>query len=145
MRRRSLLALVLMSAAACVQANDAPEPTTGRVVGEVTSGATFRTITYLANVEVTLTERATGTERKADTNLDGRFAFEDLPPGRYDIRCLHPTHRTFWRDDLIVRVGRTLRLNISLLPDEFPEEEEPTELPPDPSRKLKALELPADE
>jgi plastocyanin len=51
------------------------------------------------------------------TSADGRFRFEGVPPGQFDLEMVHPAGQLRWRQRVEVQVGATLRLDIALSPD----------------------------
>jgi hypothetical protein len=144
MRRRvALFGIIGLVFGATVLASDVDN---GQIAGEITALTNEGKIIHLAFADVLLKRLDTPLERATRSDVDGRYAFADLPPGRYEIRFEHPTHLSFARSDLVVRAGRTLRVNVQLLPEDFQADESPAEpSSEDPSRRLKALELPRGE
>lgn len=142
-RRAGLLGLfgLLFGVAALASDTEA-----GQVIGEITALTHEGKTIHLAFADVQLTSRDTSLQRETRGDVDGRYAFADIPPGRYEIRFEHPTHLTFVRNDLVVRANRTLRVNVQLLPEDFSTDESPADSSSDePNPRLKALELPDDE
>jgi hypothetical protein len=124
----------------------ASEAGTGQVAGEITALTNEGKAIHLAFADVRLTSLDAPLERETHGDVDGRYSFADVPPGRYEIRFEHPTHLSFVRNDLVVRAKRILRVNVQLLPEDFSTDESPEDpASGDPSRRLKALELPKEE
>jgi len=142
-RRAGLLGLfgLLFGVAALASDTEA-----GQVIGEITALTHEGKTIHLAFTDVQLTSLDTSLERETRGDVDGRYTFADVPPGRYEIRFEHPTHLTFVRNDLVVRANRTLRVNVQLLPEELSTDDSTTNQPSDdPNPRLKTLELPKDE
>ena len=142
-RRPALLGVLGLVFGAAVLASGSDD---GRIAGEITALTNEGEIIHLAFADVRLKQLDTPFERETRSDVDGQYAFADVPPGRYEIRFEHPTHLTFARNDLVVRAQHTLRVNVQLLPEDFQADESPAESSSgDPSRRFKALELPKDE
>lgn len=117
MRRREVwLGGIGLVAGVAVWASDADA---GQVAGEITALTDDGKTIHLAFADVRLTSLDTSLQSEVRGDVDGRYAFADVPPGRYEIRFEHPTHLTFVRNDLVVRAKRTLRINVRLLREEF--------------------------
>lgn len=54
----------------------------------------------------------------AVTQEDGRFRFEDVPPGRYTLELVHPAGGLRWKDTVVVAADETTTVNIRLSPDQ---------------------------
>lgn len=142
-RRPALLGVLGLVFGAAVLASGSDD---GRIAGEITALTNEGEIIHLAFADVLLKRFDAPLERATRSDVDGRYAFADLPPGRYEIRFEHPTHLTFARNDLVVRAQHTLRVNVQLLPEDFStDESSPDPISDDPSPRLKALALPDDD
>jgi hypothetical protein len=142
-RRPALLGVLGLVFGAAVLASGSDD---GQIAGEITALTNEGEIIHLAFADVRLKHLDTPLERETRSDVDGQYAFADVPPGRYEIRFEHPTHLTFARNDLVVRAQHTLRVNIQLLPEDYSAEESSADPnSDDPSRRLKALALPDDD
>jgi hypothetical protein len=54
------------------------------------------------------------------TQVNGRFRFEQVPPGRYTLSLVHPAGKLRWHRDLEVKSDQPLALEIALSPDDAP-------------------------
>jgi hypothetical protein len=52
------------------------------------------------------------------TDAEGRFRLEGVPPGQYDLDMVHPAGGLQWRQRVDVQSGNTLRVDISVSPDD---------------------------
>jgi hypothetical protein len=60
-------------------------PAPGRVTGQV-SGTFGQHVVYDLGEKVTLTPLSGGQPLKTETNIEGRYLFENVPPGLYEFR-----------------------------------------------------------
>jgi Carboxypeptidase regulatory-like domain/TonB dependent receptor len=120
MIQRTLLVttLFLCTLAGVVRAQDAR----GTIVGRVTdpSGA------VLAAVEVHATNTATGVVVSARTNESGNYNLPYLVPGFYNLTSEISGFKKFVRDNIQVRVGDTVELNIQMAVGDVAEKMEVT-------------------
>ncbi len=98
-----LLLLTLFAAALLLAQTD-----TSSLQGRVTDpqGAA------VAGAQVSLTNQATGAQRKAQSTVDGAYLFNLIPPGRYDVEASAPGFRTFHDAGVPVDVAAPARLDI---------------------------------
>jgi len=84
--------------------------TFGEITGEVrdASGA------VVAGAPVTITNPATGGERKATTNDAGLYSFPALPPGIYDVKVSAAGFQTSLRRQVEMQVQQIARIDFSL-------------------------------
>src|SRR5690349_6471920 len=101
-----LTATLLCGMAGAAYAQDAR----GTIVGRVTdaSGA------VLASVEVHASNTATGVVVNARTNESGNYSLPYLVPGLYNVTSEISGFKKFVRDNIQVRVGDTVELNIQM-------------------------------
>lgn len=109
MRKTVLLVFLCLAAAAGAFGQDLDDVViSGRVVdtnGQAIAGAT-----------VTARQTATGQERTATTNSDGRYRLIELPPGPYTIRFSATGFGAKERVELNTISGQSLQLDIDLSP-----------------------------
>jgi hypothetical protein len=101
---RSFLLLVLVPSAVWAQGNVAT--LNGTVLD--TSGAVVPGATVVA------TNVATGVETRTTTTSAGAYTLPYLPAGTYTLRVSAPGFRTATQENVILRVGQTQTLNITL-------------------------------
>ncbi len=51
------------------------------------------------------------------TKADGRFRLSDVPPGKYELKLVHPAGELSWSQKVNVEAGKTLKFEIKLSPD----------------------------
>jgi Carboxypeptidase regulatory-like domain/TonB dependent receptor len=100
--------LALISVALCLPA--LAQSTGGRILGRVSdpSGA------VLANVNITLTNQATGVSRSAQTNASGDYVFLEVPPGTYELTFEQAGFKKNVRKDVNLDVNQVLTLNMPM-------------------------------
>src|SRR5690349_10930814 len=88
----------------------AAQTTYGSIAGTVSdaSGAA------IADAQVTLTNMATTEKRMAPSGADGLYAFVNLLPGRYSIGAEKTGFKRITRPDVIVEVGQSVRIDVTL-------------------------------
>ncbi len=84
--------------------------TTGTITGKVED----RTGGLLAGAAVTARQSATGATRATHTGTSGRFIFPALPVGSYEIRIEHTGFRPLVQQGVILTVGVTAVINVTL-------------------------------
>lgn len=107
----SFVKLILLSAAASFLALSArAQVTTADVVGTVydPTGA------VLANARVSITNKATGVTRTAQTGPSGDYVVNLLPPGTYSVKVEAPSFKTSTVDTLTLASGDRTRLDATL-------------------------------
>ncbi|MGQ0505053.1 MAG: TonB-dependent receptor, partial [Myxococcaceae bacterium] len=77
----------------------------------------------LGDAVVTATSPNLQGEQIVVTDATGLYRIPQLPPGTYTLRVEKEGYRPFSRGDIVVNSDRTLRVNISLLPDSISAEE----------------------
>src|SRR6516164_1567378 len=113
-RRRSGLAVAVTAlfAIALLSSPAAPQGNTGRILGVVTdqSGG------FVANAKVTITDVARGVSQNLTTDSDGAYAAINLLPGTYTVRAEYKGFKTFERKNVLLEVGRDVRVDVVLQP-----------------------------
>jgi hypothetical protein len=105
----ALFAICLM-VLACVAAY--PQGNTGRILGAVTD----QTGGNVANATVTITDVARGVSQTLTTDSDGAYVAINLLPGTYTVRVEFKGFKTFERKNILLEVGKDVRLDAVLQP-----------------------------
>ncbi|HEY6945067.1 MAG TPA: TonB-dependent receptor [Candidatus Acidoferrum sp.] len=110
----SRLALILVLLFAVILANGPayPQGSTGRILGVVTdqSGG------FVANARVTITDVARGVSQNLTTDSDGAYVAINLLPGTYTVRAEYKGFKTFERKNILLEVGKDVRIDAVLQP-----------------------------
>jgi len=108
MRLSTLSASV--SFALCLAAGASGQEARGAILGRVmdSSGA------VVPGVSVVITNRSTGVATSVQTNDQGNYAASYLIPGAYQVTAEHSGFKRFLRQEIELRVGDRLELNIAL-------------------------------
>src|SRR5215472_17628016 len=113
-RRLSRLAVVVTAlfAIALLSSPADPQGNTGRILGVVTdqSGG------FVANAKVTSTDVARGVSQNLNTDSDGAYAAINLLPGTYTVRAEYKGFKTFERKNVLLEVGKDVRVDVVLQP-----------------------------
>src|SRR5215510_5771887 len=106
MKRVLLCAATMLAVMNVVRAQDSR----GTIVGRVTdpSGAVLTAEVHAANT-------ATGVVVSAKANESGNYSLPYLPPGVYSVTAENAGFRKFVRENVQVRVGDTVELNIQMV------------------------------
>jgi len=112
--RLSRLAMVatMLFVLAFVGAPLYPQGSTGRILGVVTdqSGG------FVANAKMTITDVARGVSQTLTTDSDGAYVAIDLLPGTYTVRAEYKGFKTFERRNVLLEVGKDVRVDAVLQP-----------------------------
>ncbi len=101
---------VLFQGAEIANANDDPDvPLEGKITGTVIDESTGEP---LIGATVLIEETGQGNA----TDLDGRFTIENVEPGNYTLKASYISHVTLIIEDVEVKEGEVLRLDIILQP-----------------------------
>ncbi|WP_245814573.1 TonB-dependent receptor [Cystobacter ferrugineus] len=84
----------------------------------------------VADVVVTATSPNLQGEQVVVTDAQGQYRIPQLPPGVYTLRFDKESFRPFSRSEVQLRLDRTIRVNVELLPEGFTEEIVLTGTPP---------------
>jgi hypothetical protein len=93
------------------------QETGGGIRGRVTDAQGLVTPSATA----TATNRQTAVTRSAVSGADGTYRLDDLPPGRYQVIVELPGFRSSFSDDVIVVLGRTVTVDVTLQPGDIRE------------------------
>ena len=85
-----------------------------QTLANITGRAHDRTGAVLANVRVTLRNAETGLTRETRSGNDGYFAASALAAGRYELRAEAERFRPLIQKDLVLTVGETRTLDLTL-------------------------------
>src|SRR5712692_7012161 len=89
-----------------------PQGSTGRILGVVTDQSGGN----VANATVTLTDVARGVSQTLTTDTDGAYVAVNLQPGTYTVRAEFKGFKTFERKNILVEVGKDVRIDVVLQP-----------------------------
>src|SRR5215470_8916983 len=89
-----------------------PQGSTGRILGVVNdqSGG------FVANARVTIMDVARGVSQNLNTDSDGAYAAINLLPGTYTVRAEYKGFKTFERKNVLLEVGKDVRVDVVLQP-----------------------------
>src|SRR6266699_2419215 len=109
---RLAVAVTALFAIALLGSPANPQGSTGRILGVVTdqSGG------FVANAKVTITDVARGVTQNLNTDSDGAYAAVNLLPGTYPVRAEYKGFKTFERKNVLVEVGKDVRVDAVLQP-----------------------------
>ncbi|OLB25560.1 MAG: hypothetical protein AUH13_30535 [Acidobacteria bacterium 13_2_20CM_58_27] len=109
---RLAVAVTALFAIALLGSPANPQGSTGRILGVVTdqSGG------FVANAKVTITDVARGVTQNLNTDSDGAYAAVNLLPGTYTVRAEYKGFKTFERKNVLVEVGKDVRVDAVLQP-----------------------------
>jgi len=89
-----------------------PQGSAGRILGVVTdqSGG------FVANAKVTITDVARGVSQNLTADADGAYVAINLMPGTYTVRAEYKGFKTFERKNVLLEVGKDVRVDAVLQP-----------------------------
>jgi hypothetical protein len=119
--RMKLQRLLLAAPLALMFASVASAQTTGNIIGVVTDAQSGKPV---VGALVVATSPASQGEQTAVTDKSGGFRFQLLPPGEYKLAASFDGFKPAERADLTVRVDKTIRANLSMVPDAVQMEEQ---------------------
>jgi hypothetical protein len=102
-----VLCLLLLTAAVAY-----PQGNTGRILGVVTDQSGGN----VGNATVTITDVARGVSQTFTTDSDGAYAAGNLLPGTYTVRAEYKGFKTFERKNILLEVGKDVRIDAVLQP-----------------------------
>ncbi|HUL58102.1 MAG TPA: TonB-dependent receptor [Anaeromyxobacteraceae bacterium] len=106
---------------ALVFAGSASAQTTGVVIGVVTDTSTGKPI---VGALVVASSPSLQGEQTAVTDPSGNYRFDLLPPGQYKIVASLDGYKPFERNDVVVRISKTLKVPMSMVPEAVQLEEQ---------------------
>ncbi|MCY1077296.1 mucoidy inhibitor MuiA family protein [Archangium lansingense] len=112
------------------QSQQSPRPSSpgkSTIVGTVVDAETKRP---LMDVVVTVTSPSLQGEQVVVTDARGQYRIPELPPGIYAMRFDREAFRPFSRSEIQLRLERTIRVNVEMLPDSLSEAIAVTARPP---------------
>jgi hypothetical protein len=109
---RLAVAVTALFAIALLSSPANPQGSTGRILGVVTdqSGG------FVANAKVTITDVARGVSQNLTTDSDGAYVAINLLPGTYTVRAEYKGFKTFERKNVLLEVGKDVRVDAVLQP-----------------------------
>ena len=109
-RTFSISTVILLLALTVGTISTAAQLTTGTITGSVTD----ETKAFIPGVDVTVTNTETGLTRTILTNEQGRFEAPNLPVGTYEVTARITGFGTAVRRGIILAVGRTAVVDLTL-------------------------------
>src|SRR5207244_1099080 len=112
LKKVGLIALVLVFALPAFALRAFPQGNTGRILGNISdpSGA------LIPGASVTITDVERGTSRSLVTDEAGAYNAPSLPPGTYRIRAELQGFKTVERTNVVLEIGRELKIDVTLEP-----------------------------
>jgi Carboxypeptidase regulatory-like domain len=107
---RSRFALIVMFGVALLVMPRAWSQENATITGTVTDS----TGAVIPNVEITLTNPATGQTKKATTNTSGTYLFPSLGVGHYTLSAVAPGFHKYIVTDIVVNVAQSLKEDVTL-------------------------------
>ena len=88
--------------------------TTGDIFGEVRDAATKAAV---ADAIVVITSPSMQGEQTAITDERGRYRVDSIPPGTYSVQVTAPSYKPFEQAEVILNVGREVKVVCQILPE----------------------------
>jgi hypothetical protein len=101
----AMVSLVLFAAGSAY-----PQGSTGRILGSVTDQSGGN----VAGATVTITDVARGVSQTLTTDSDGEFVASNLAPGTYTVRAEYKGFKAFERKNILIEVGKDVRIDAVL-------------------------------
>jgi hypothetical protein len=109
----SLVRVVVVACAALLACTAArPQGSTGRILGVVTDQSGGN----VAGANVTITDAARGVSQTLATDSDGAYVAVNVLPGTYTLRAEFKGFKVFERKNILVEVGKDVRIDAVLQP-----------------------------
>jgi hypothetical protein len=87
-----------------------PQGSTGRILGSVTDQSGGN----VAGATVIITDVARGVSQTLTTDSDGEYVASNLVPGTYTVRAEYKGFKTFERKNILIEVGKDVRIDTVL-------------------------------
>lgn len=100
------------------------------IIGTVANADPAKKGAPLADVVVIATSPNLQGEQTVYSDAQGQYRIPQLPPGVYTLRFESEGFKPFSRSDIQLRLNRTIRVNVELLPEAFTEQINITGTPP---------------
>jgi|HubBroStandDraft_6_1064221.scaffolds.fasta_scaffold21649_2 hypothetical protein len=110
--RKSLGLLALISAVLLLSLPAYPQGNNGRILG----GVSDQSGTYIAGAMVTITDVQRGVSQSLKTDSDGAYIAINLSPGTYTVRVEVKGFKIFDRKNILLEVGKDVRVDAVLQP-----------------------------
>lgn len=83
-----------------------------------TLSGTVRDVTgaLVVGAKITITNSATGLSRTADADVKGRYNLTNVEPGTYELRAEHPGFKAAIQQNVVLTVGSSTTLDLTLQP-----------------------------
>ncbi|HXJ11261.1 MAG TPA: TonB-dependent receptor [Candidatus Limnocylindrales bacterium] len=104
--------MALISAVLLLSLPAYPQGNTGRILGAVSD----QSATYIAGATVTITDVQRGVSQTLRTDSDGAYVAINLLPGTYTLRAEVKGFKVFERKNILVEVGKDVRVDAVLQP-----------------------------
>jgi hypothetical protein len=88
-----------------------PQGSTGRILGSVTDQSGGN----VAGATLTITDVARGVSQTLTTDSDGEYVASNLVPGTYTVRAEYKGFKTFERKNILIEVGKDVRIDTVLV------------------------------
>jgi carboxypeptidase family protein/TonB-dependent receptor-like protein len=110
--RKSFGLLALISAVLLLSLPAFPQGNTGRILGTVSD----QSATYISGATVTITDVQRGVSQTLKTDSDGAYIAINLLPGTYTVRAEVKGFKVFERKNILLEVGKDVRVDVVLQP-----------------------------
>src|SRR6478752_3869694 len=114
MRLRKIVSLLAAGAASVSLSSPALAQTTGGLTGQIIDAQTQNPV---ADAVVIATSPSLQGEQTAVTDASGTFEITLLPAGVYAVNVQREGYKPFTQDGLSVRLDKTVKLKLQLIPD----------------------------
>ncbi|MFP2960838.1 von Willebrand factor type A domain-containing protein [Myxococcus sp. 1LA] len=119
--------LLLFALSSLAQSDAGTNPNTSTIIGTVIDAQSRQPA---ADVVVTATSDNLQGERTVVTDAQGHYRIPQLPPGAYTLRFEKEQFKPYARSAIQLRLNRTIRVNVELLPESLGEVMEIVGAPP---------------
>jgi len=121
---------VMLFAGLLIGTTAAAQSSSSVIIGTVVNADPSANKAPIADVVVTATSPNLQGEQTVVTDKGGQYRIPQLPPGDYTLRFESEGFKPFARSAVQLRLNRTIRVNVELLPEAFTEQIEITGTPP---------------